>query len=90
MTTVKATKKRDKRQPLVSANDVGSGLLWVVQHSGVLRAYDASNVSRELYNSSQNSARDALGTPTKFAPVLVINGKVYVGTHKELLVYGLL
>lgn len=76
-------------QPVVSANDAGSGILWTVEHSGVLHAYDANNVSRELYSSSQNSTRDSMGTPTKFAPVLVINGKVYVGTHGKLLVYGL-
>ena len=76
-------------QPVVSANAVGSGILWVIQHSGVLRAYDATNVSREFYNSAQNSTRDSLGTPTKFAPVLVVNGNVYVGTHTQLLVYGL-
>src|SRR5207237_3862826 len=67
-------------QPVVSANAVGSGILWVVQPGGILRAYDATKVSRELYNSAQNSTRDALGTPTKFAPPLVINGEVYVGT----------
>jgi outer membrane protein assembly factor BamB len=78
-------------QPVVSANAVGSGIVWAVQRAGVLRAYDATNVGRELYNSSQNQSRDALvGTATKFAPVLAVNGRVYVGTHDHLLIYGLL
>jgi len=77
-------------QPVVSANGVGSGIVWAVEHAGVLRAYDATNVARELYNSNQNSTRDSLGAPTKFAPVLVINGRAYVGTHAGLVVYGLL
>jgi hypothetical protein len=76
-------------EPVVTANAVGSGIVWAVEHAGVLRAYDATNVARELYNSNQNSGRDSLGTPTKFAPVLVINGRVYVGTHSRLVVYGL-
>src|SRR6185437_178528 len=77
-------------QPVVSANAIGSGVVWAVEHAGVLRAYDATNVARELYSSNQNSTRDSLGAPTKFAPVLVINGRVYVGTHAGLVVYGLL
>src|SRR5207342_740580 len=35
---------------------------------GILRAYDASNVTRELWNSQQNATRDALGNFSKFSP----------------------
>jgi hypothetical protein len=73
---------------VVSANGNGSGILWAVEKGGVLHAYDATKLSTELYNTSQNSSRDSLGTTTKFAPPLVINGKVYVGTHSHLVVYG--
>jgi hypothetical protein len=75
--------------PVVSSNGNGSGILWAVEQSaGVLYAYDATNLATELYNSAQNAARDALGNAIKFAPPLVINGKVYVGTRDHLVVYG--
>jgi hypothetical protein len=60
----------------------------VEKGASVLHAYDATKLSIELYNTNQNAARDALGTSIKFAPPLVINGKVYVGTHDHLVVYG--
>jgi hypothetical protein len=56
-----------------------------------LRAFRASNVSQEIYNSDTNQARDGLGDFTKFAPPVVANGKVYVPTQsKTVTVYGLL
>lgn len=74
---------------VVSANGNGSGILWAVERGAkVLHAYDATKLSTELYNTKQNASRDALGSATKFAPPLVINGKVYVGTHSHLVVYG--
>jgi len=75
--------------PVVSANGNGSGILWAVQRStNILHAYDATKLSVELYNSGQNAARDALGGAVKFAPPLVVNGKVYVGQPNHLVVYG--
>jgi hypothetical protein len=59
---------------------------------GILRAFDAKNVSKELWNSSQNSGRDGLdGLLAKFNTPTVANGKVYVATFSnKLVVYGLL
>jgi len=75
--------------PVVSGNGNGSGILWAVERGkSILHAYDARKLSTELYNSNQNSGRDALGTAIKFAPPLVINGKVYIGTRNHLVVYG--
>jgi hypothetical protein len=88
--------------PSVSANgsDAGSGIVWAATTEskksggvapGTLRAYLASNIGQELYNSDRNAARDALGDFTKFAPPVVANGKVYVPTQsKSVVVYGLL
>ena len=88
--------------PSVSANgaDVASGIVWAATTEstrggppapGTLRAFRASDVSQEIYNSDMNSARDALGDFTKFAPPVVANGKVYVPTQgKAVTVYGLL
>jgi uncharacterized protein (TIGR03437 family) len=62
----------------------------VLDPVGVLRAYDASSLGNELYDSNQNKARDALGSTVKFSVPTVVNGKVYAGTQKSLVVYGLL
>jgi hypothetical protein len=83
--------------PAISAHGSSNGILWVVDTSAlstggaaVLRAYDPTNVSHELYNSTQAGARDTLGPAVKFIVPTVINGKVYVGTASELDVLGLL
>src|SRR5579883_2171869 len=76
----------------------GSGILWASHpysgdggQSGILQAFDASNVSHELWDSKQDVARDDLGTYAKFNAPTVADGKVYVGTFSGYLaVYGLL
>jgi outer membrane protein assembly factor BamB len=58
--------------------------------AGVLRAYDAEDLSRELWNSNM-CPQDTLGTFAKFTPATVANGKVYMATFSgKLVVYGLL
>jgi hypothetical protein len=76
----------------VSSNGATAGILWVLDGStGVLYAYDATNLAAELYDSAQASGqRDQAGPPVKFAVPTVVNGHVYVGTQTELDVYGLL
>jgi len=60
------------------------------QQPGTLHAYDASNLSHELWNSNLVPA-DALGRFAKFVPPTVANGKVFVPTFSdELVIYGLL
>ncbi len=80
--------------PVVSANGSTNGVVWLLSTVkntlALLHAYDAVNLSRELYNSAQNITRDKGGTAVKFAVPTVANGKVYVGTSSELDVYGLL
>jgi hypothetical protein len=84
----------------VSANGDKNGIVWAVQTdayytakpagTAILRAYDAKNLARELYNSNQRLARDNPGPASKFTVPTIANGKVFVGTANQLSVYGLL
>ncbi len=78
----------------VSANGTSNGILWAIQDNnpsnGVLRAYDPNNLGTEYYNSNQAGIRDNFGVATKFAHPVVINGKVYVMSQGQVVVYGLL
>jgi len=77
--------------PSVSASGNTNGLVWALEEdnpSAVLRVYEATNLSNELYNSTQKS-QDTPGPSVKFAVPTVVNGKVYVGTASQLAVFGL-
>jgi hypothetical protein len=45
---------------------------------GVLRAFNASDLSREIWNSEQVSERDRVGMFAKFCAPVIANGKVYI------------
>jgi hypothetical protein len=91
--------------PVVSWNgtNTNNGIIWLIDTSGalttpptpntpaILRAFDAGNLSNEIYNSAMApNNRDTAGAAVKFTVPTVANGKVYVGTQTELDVYGLL
>ena len=85
--------------PVVSANGPTNGIVWALRTGqfnqnppgpAVLAAYDAADISRILYTSSQAGTRDKAGPAVKFIVPTVANGKVYVGSQNQLTVYGLL
>ena len=60
---------------------------WENGTTGVLHAYDASNLSTEIYSSNTNAARDQFD-PNKFVVPTIANGKVYVATPTGVAVFG--
>ena len=70
----------------VSANGNSNGIVWAMDNDAyynrragpaVLHAYDARNLGRELYNSSQRSSRDNPGQAAKFTVPTIAGGKVF-------------
>jgi len=79
--------------PSISANQTTNAILWATENTNpaVLHAYDATNLARELYNSSQApGGRDNFGNGNKFITPTIAHGKVYVGTTTGVGVFGLL
>jgi hypothetical protein len=81
--------------PVISANGTTNAIVWVDDNSNTsltaLRAYDATNLAHELYNSNQaTGSRDQFGAGNKFITPTVAAGKVFVGTTSEVAVFGLL
>ena len=78
--------------PTITSNggNVDSGVLWLLDRNEIaLRAYNANDVSQELYNSNQVFGRDHLATVVKFTVPTAIAGKVYVGSYGMLSAFGL-
>jgi hypothetical protein len=89
--------------PSISSNSnaVGSGIVWTISPAdcytpgctpttySALRAYSATNLGQELYNSEQNAAQDRLTSYVKFTTPTVANGEVFVGTQNSLEIFGL-
>lgn len=101
--------------PSVSSSGATNGIVWTLDNESyctlqstgcgpsILHAYRATNISNELWNSSQGAGNSA-GNAVKFTVPTVANGKVYIGTRGnnqggsdsststpgELDVYGLL
>jgi hypothetical protein len=78
--------------PSISADGTLNGIVWATENTdpAVLHAYDATDLSQELYNSNQAVTRDQFGTGNKFITPMIANGKVYVGTTNGVGVFGLL
>ncbi len=68
--------------PGISASGDSNGVLWTIDPSAELRAYDAADLGHQLYAG-------ATGSYIKFSTPLIAGGKVYVGTAGSLAVFGL-
>jgi hypothetical protein len=78
--------------PSISANNASNAIVWAIENagSGVLHAYDASNLGTELYNSNQApNGRDTF-QDNKFVTPTIANGKVYIGTPNSVAIFGLM
>ena len=85
--------------PAVSANGSKDGIVWFIQtkewddfsdRRAILRAFDASDLAHEIYNSEENGSRDRPGAAMRFTIPTIANGRVYVPAKNEVDVYGLL
>ena len=86
--------------PIVSADRTKDAILWVVStkewdeahkdRPAVLHAYDARDITHELYNSEQKSERDRADMTVRFAIPTIADGHIFVGARGRLDVYGLL
>jgi mono/diheme cytochrome c family protein len=81
---------------VISANVTNDAIIWYQDNEAtttagpaVLHAINATNLSQELYNSSQAGARDLPGAAVPFATPIVANGKVYVPGQYSLSAFGL-
>jgi hypothetical protein len=81
--------------PVISANGTNDGIVWTLQSDAagsggpyVMHAYNANNLAQELYNSSQNPARDNPGAAIIMTTPIVVNGKVFVGAQYSLSIFG--
>jgi len=82
----------------ISSNNTTEGIVWALNNAkfasttgqASLHAYKATNLATQLYSSKDDATRDDPGAPVKFTVPTIANGKVYITTQKDLVVYGLL
>jgi len=77
----------------VSSNGNSDAIVWLLRNDGTdsdLRAYAADDLAEELYSSEDSPGRDQSGPSVTFGVPTVADGYVFVGSHDELDIYGLL
>jgi hypothetical protein len=84
----------DDRGPSISisANGTSDGILWAMLHgTPILYAFDATNLSSELYDTTQAAQlRDRILSTSRFVVPTIANGKVFVGGLNALYAFGIL
>jgi hypothetical protein len=79
----------DDSTAILWSSHAGSGDAESTTDPGILRAFSATDITRELWNSSQYPG-DEPGGYSKFVCPTIANGKVYLATFSnQLVVYGL-
>ncbi|HEV2370802.1 MAG TPA: hypothetical protein VGS19_01420 [Streptosporangiaceae bacterium] len=70
----------------------GTAIVWALTKTShpTLRAFTATDLSHELWNSDEGAAANQVPSCDNFILPTIANGRVYLGTSGELLVYGLL
>jgi hypothetical protein len=78
--------------PSVSANGTNAGIVWATANTSpmTLYAYNAANLTNELYDSNQAGSRDHSGAGNKYITPTIASARVYVGENKAVGVFGLL
>jgi outer membrane protein assembly factor BamB len=84
--------------PSISAEGTKNAILWVLDNGGyktgapaILHAYDATDITRQLYVTAPILLEsDSAAPAVKFTVPAVANGRVFVGGQKAVTVYGLL
>lgn len=79
---------------VVSSNGTQNAIVWAYEKStsgqGILHAYNATDISKELWSSMMNAGRDQLGEGIGFATPVIAEGRVIVAYDTRVGVYGLL
>ncbi len=83
--------------PVTSSNGgaAGTGIVWMIEatNGAVLRAFDASDIGNEIFDSARDESRDGLDDTNGFnhfdVPTLA-DGLVFVGDQSHLEIFGLL
>jgi len=81
--------------PSISANGLANAIAWTIQSDAaveggpaILHAYNATNLTMELYNSSQLPDRDNPGNAVKMTVPTIANGRVFVGAQYAVSIFG--
>jgi hypothetical protein len=84
-----------------NGSQVGTGILWanvsldwpnigVPNRPAILRAFDASDITHELWNSQEDAQQDSIRNYAKFVPPTIANGRVYMATFSgKVNMYGI-
>ncbi len=78
-------------QLAVSANATTRAILWALEGNGtgILHAYDAADLSHELYNSTQaGNSRDGFEAAAGSVAPTIAGGKVFIATKNGIVVFG--
>jgi hypothetical protein len=77
--------------PIITSAGTANGILWQLNGTNAtnLTAYNATTLV-QLYATSQTNGRDTLPPLPHFAQLMIVNGKLYIGTNSGITVLGLL